>query len=159
MNDIQVPVFFDKPSWLRAQILCLATAVFAMAVSQSVSAQSVNNNIGDEHAEMMGALLSDGPNSAPTMHLRVVGFAAHGAGSEFSIPVKVAEEQCTSAKCEISSRLDNGTEIVTGEGDVINAQSLKMHHTYKAISVRFDDRGSGLVEQVILMPKLSNSDK
>lgn len=144
---------------LRAVIPRLVIAACFTAVFPSAIAQTPNDKFADEHADMMNALLGEGPNSAPTMHLRIVGFAAQGAGGEFSIPVKISEEQCTSAKCEISSRLDDGTEIINGEGENVDAQSLKTHHTYKAISIRFDDRGPGLVEQIMLMPKRSNTEK
>ncbi len=106
-----------------------------------------------EHEEMMNALTSEGPNRAPTMHVQLTANAPLGSGKEFSIPVKIAEADCKHSTCEINSRLDQNTEIIDGEGNVADALELQIYRTYEAISIRFDDGGSGLVEQIILMPK------
>lgn len=98
-------------------------------------------------------MLGEGPNQVPTMHLRVVGFATRGDGNNFSIPVKFAEEQCTSAKCETKSRLNHDTEILDANGKLLDPNDLEKHHNYKVFSIRLHDHGPELIEQIILMPK------
>jgi len=137
----------------KAVSLHIVTAIIATFGLQITNAQTPPKDFAQEHAEMMEALLSEGPNSAPTTHVRIVGAAKHGTAGEFSFPAKIADAQCKSSKCEISARLNQATEIIDHEGETLDVHSLEQHRTYKAISVRFDDRGSGLIEQIMLKPK------
>ncbi len=153
MNDVRTYGPHTALQSTGINILRLITAVLSLVLCHATIAQQPNSEIGDEHAEMMDAFLEKGPNSPPISYFRIVGFAAQGADGEFSIPVRIAEAQCTSAKCEINSRLDSNTEIIDGNGESIAARSLEKHRNHEAISIRFDDRGQGLVERIMLMPK------
>lgn len=120
------------------------------AAAQVESASADQKSEADTRPEQLSA---KDPNAIPASVFRLVDSVRSTKIDGYGAPIKLWEEGCKRAQCELRSRIDQNTQLYDREGKLKSIKTLKAHKNYTAIAVRFDDRGSGRIDSIYLMPK------
>ncbi len=91
------------------------------------------------------------PNAQTASYFKLLA-STKGRNDEYSVPVIIWDPDCVKPRCQVMSRVTHETEFYEAPGRLLDPDKLEANTIYEVVSVGFDNKSSGLVTIVFMMP-------